>query len=880
MCEKFIIHLHFKEVAILNVCEEFKSKDFELNFDFPISTAKIEVRNEKPLKFENGCKEIESCFILQSDDMIVNEDFMFACFGNGLEGKFELFFKIIFLKKIFPVNLSTDVIVNSKPSKKRKTESIQKEVITKGKINILKLFEQKERKSFVLMEIYNEMEIALSFELNLENSPNILSTLTFKIDKFLNCNKSQDASIEACIRFPYDENFRAAMMRKSKNPREFSSFHFLDDMLTSNNFEINSSLTSKMEFEYENYQTELGLKFLDQLIKNKQNLLIEFRIDEKMMMTFIDLDIFNYPGVHEMTFIVPLYEWNKSIIKELFQQEASLKDEKFFDKKGKKTSIKRKTVEINEPQSLIPITYEEKFSAISIKIKYPKPLINEETIEDFMIQLNNKFQFIDNENLIQKTLKLNDEHFKAIIEEIAEGFKKFLDENPEMSQDEIKKKMESIYNKNELKDAVKALIGNVYNVEQQTQSNHEFKLLMIKVFKILNRKMMKIIKLKWLNEEKQKEIIFEDNLRRHQIEEWIALKNKPRVVEILNNQLKNDEKDVKKLEELAFYEFKLENLKECQETVLKILKIDQYNVMALYFLAYLTYAQNDVDLTIIAMKCLLKLIPKNMEFLMILKELYEEIDYTAGIKYCTIYLRESEFHSLSFNESSMHLNINSNNQIIKILHQQLNFKFTKFLDITKEYLNDIENDIEVKIFRSIEALDECKFYDAVNILKSIEINDANEAIVRILKGNVYYSSHNQWRGVCEYEIAYNLCLKEGIKFPHIPALRCGLWYLDEMKNITKARQYLYFCCKNYSTFNSWNGFGILNCMEMSYKNAEKYLNCANQIHKDCGDNWIYLALVNCKIKRMDIALKCYLTAKNCGVKDNEIVYEVERELEI
>jgi tetratricopeptide (TPR) repeat protein len=404
---------------------------------------------------------------------------------------------------------------------------------------------------------------------------------------------------------------------------------------------------------------------------------------------------------------------------------------------------------------------------------------------------------------------------------------------------------------------------------------------MIEVFKSLNRKMMNILKDKWLKDEKPKENSMDDKLRRNQIEEWLVLKNKPRVIEILNKELKNDDKNIAKLEELAFYQFKLNDFEGCHQTIMKILKNDRANTVGLYLLAYLAYNDDDFNLTITAIKCLLKIIPGSMEFLMILKKLYEDINYTAGVKFCTIYLKDSEFHPI-FKESLLYPQIKPSEPMVKILYQQLNFKFDKFKEITKKCLKQsiTEENFEVKIFNSIDALEECKFSQALKNLKLIAIDDDNEIILRILKGNSLYSQHNQWRAICEYEIAYNLCLKKDIKFPHIPALRCALWYLHDMRNTTKAQRYFHFCCKNYGTFNSWNGLGVVNLMEESYKNAEKYLKCANEIHKNCGGNWIYLALVNCKIKRMDVALKCYLTAKNCGVQENEILFEVERALQI
>lgn len=445
-----------------------------------------------------------------------------------------------------------------KSSKKRKSESLKNEVITKGEIELLRLFQSGKQKSFILMEISENMEIALSFEITLENPPEISSILSIQINSFYNFDISRESAIEACVRFPHDGNFRAVMMKKSNYPQEISSIYLLDDSLDENHFELNSP-SSKIELEYENFQTKRGLKFFHQLIENKQNLLMEFRIDGKMMMTFIDLDVFNYPGVCDVTFFSPLYEWNKGIIKELFQQEACLKDENISEKKARK--ISKKVNEHKEPQSLVPIIFDGKHAAIRVRIKFSTPQTSEDLIEDLIVQLNEKFQFIANESLVEKSLKECDENFKLIIEELAQHFEEYLNENPDASEREIK--IEMINHQKELKEVIKALIGNVYNLERKTKTNHEFKLLMMDVFKELKRKMMKILNDKWVEDEKPEVAPLDFKLRRNQIEEWIIFKNRDKVEEILSRELKNY-RDIKQLEELAIYQFKLGNLFECE----------------------------------------------------------------------------------------------------------------------------------------------------------------------------------------------------------------------------------------------------------------------------------------------------------------------------
>lgn len=233
-----------------------------------------------------------------------------------------------FIKTFSSVNLSIETA--SEAIKKRKNASILNSQVTCGEVNMLhalQKFLNSQNKSFVMMQTIGNMEIAIDYVISFENFPNIASTLLFEIIDFHSFEVNQNSKIEACLRFPYNESFRAAIMRQSEKFFTLTEEFLLDDILLASQVEFSTKKLSKIKLEYENFQSDIGVKFFHQLIAKKQSILMELKVGEKMMMTLIDLDIFNYPDVNEMLFMVPLYEWNKHIIRELFQQDACLTEE-------------------------------------------------------------------------------------------------------------------------------------------------------------------------------------------------------------------------------------------------------------------------------------------------------------------------------------------------------------------------------------------------------------------------------------------------------------------------------------------------------------------------------------------------------------------------
>jgi tetratricopeptide (TPR) repeat protein len=167
------------------------------------------------------------------------------------------------------------------------------------------------------------------------------------------------------------------------------------------------------------------------------------------------------------------------------------------------------------------------------------------------------------------------------------------------------------------------------------------------------------------------------------------------------------------------------------------------------------------------------------------------------------------------------------------------------------------------------------FDDAVGLFSDTEITDENEMMLRIMRGNLFFASGDKWKGVCEYEIAYNISLKTGDKFPHLPAIRCGDWFLKETDNLQKARRFFHHCCKTCPTFHPWMGLGIVCFLELNFFDAEKYFGEANKIYKKSCDNWIYLALTNFKLQRYEMFEQCFLIARKFPVENSLLMDEAE-----
>lgn len=87
MCELFRVLLNIHEILIENIEDEaIEYQEVLLSLEFMGKNVESEVNY--PIILTNGIHEVESNFVLQSNDMLDNEDFMFNVFGNLLKCKF------------------------------------------------------------------------------------------------------------------------------------------------------------------------------------------------------------------------------------------------------------------------------------------------------------------------------------------------------------------------------------------------------------------------------------------------------------------------------------------------------------------------------------------------------------------------------------------------------------------------------------------------------------------------------------------------------------------------------------------------------------------------------------------------------------------------
>lgn len=337
--------------------------------------------------------------------------------------------------------------------------------------------------------------------------------------------------------------------------------------------------------------------------------------------------------------------------------------------------------------------------------------------------------------------------------------------------------------------------------------------------------------------------------------------------------------------EFSVFLLRIGKLKKCEEIVMKYLKHNQDGTFGYYLIAYLMIDKGRIDFAILAMKILTKLQKNNMEFWLLLTMLYEKINYKAGLKHCMMNIHATKFLTDGADEfdSLVFPKLKLEDDISNILNRQLKLKLTHFVELTKKFMEtsllQIQNHIEELQLNFIEFIEKGNFDDAEILLRNIEITNENEMLLRIMKGNLFFETDEQWKGICQYEIAYNIGLRKNIKFPHLLAIRCGDWYEKETDNLQKVRRYFHHSCKVSPTFKACMGMGIVCYREMNFQDSEKYFAEANKIDKSSGDNWIYLALNNFKLNRQEMFAKCFLNARKFHVTNYQLVEEAEKILD-
>ncbi|CAG9798654.1 unnamed protein product [Chironomus riparius] len=875
MCENFQVFIDFKEVYINGISDDFESKEVELSLDF-LGT-KIGSMQDDNIILIDGAQLIKQNFILKSEVCLENEEyFMFQTFGCPV--------KIQLHSKKLEGRL------------KRKSENFQI-LFANGLINLLENLKDLRQKckhvQCISLNVINseKTEVILTYKIKFENAPKLDSTLSIRIDNVHNFPLSQDEIYEAAFQFPFDKKFRAVFMQKVTSASKIGDNSYLmDELLKERNFEIKDS-SSIINLGYENFQTDFGTIMLHDMIRNGQKIVIELKLNDKLYMTCLDLTIFNHPEVTDVNYLVPIYEWNNKLIFTQSLQEACfvVNETASIKKRSSKKSMKTLDSIVAE-DVLTSLIIDDKYVALKINVKLSKALNQEQRLESLMDELNNKFPYkleIKQEDFV---MQQSQKDLHCIIKQMSNVLEKFIDCHSNVSEEELLVDLKKFADSNEFclktdfKKVLTTIIGNTFNQEEKTRTNHEFKLLMMKAFKSLNKQINSILIDRYQKKLTDLKVLLDEKICKWQIEEYIRHGNPKKAEELIEREL-TESFDEAKMREKALYLLKLKKYDELEIMLRKLFRVSRYCSFSLYILSYLCVHKNNFDMAIFLVTILTKLKPQSMEYWILLSSFYGKIGNISGVRFCSIKIQGTEFiPNYKLNDSVIHPEIIFMDPITNILWHQLKFSVLEYYAITKIYAENgyqsLEWSIERIYIEIIELIESKKYQVALDILKRISIDDENEIIVRILKGNVLYEIKEDWKAISEYEIAFNLCLKFELSFPLTPAIRTGSWYLKEMEMFHKAKRYFTYCCKNFGTFDSFMGLGRTDLKLMIYHHAEKSLIEANVINKHSSDNWTLLALTSCKLKKIDTALDCYLTAKNLNANESPEMIEVEKYLDI
>jgi len=776
---------------------------------------------------------------------------------------------------------------------KRKSEKLEV-LFADGSINLLQnlkdIKEKCKQVHFVNLNVHNseKTEVTLIYNIKFENAPDVDSTLSVRIDNIHNFPLNQDEICEAALQFPFDQKFRAVFMQKVTSNFCDNSY-LIDDLLKENSFEIDGS-SSVINVGYENFQTEFGTNLLHDMIKHDQKMLIEFKLNDKMYMTCLDLTVFNHPGVTDVNFLVPIYEWSNKLIINQFHQEACFIDETASNKKRRTKKSMNEVVSFVAEEVLTPIINDGEYAALKVNIKISKAFNQDQTLESLMDELNDKFPYkleIKHEDfLVQQSQK----DLNCIINQMSNVLEKFIDSHSKVDDEELLDGLKKFVNSNDFclktdfKEVLTTIIGNTFNQDEKTGTNHKFKLLMMKAFKNLNQQMNAILIERYQKKLVDPKVLLDEKVCKWQIEEYIRHGEYSKAEDLIEREL-TDNFDELKMREKAYYLLKLKKYEELKVMLRKLFRVSRYCSFSLYILSYLSVLNENYEMAIFLLKILTKLKPQSMEYWILLSNFYDKSGNISGVKFCSIKIQGTKFiPNYRLTDSVIHPEIIFIDPITSILWHQFKFAVPEFYAITKAYAQNACQTLELSIERTyidvIEFIELKKYQEGLDILKGISIDDENEITIRTLKGNILYEIKDTWKAVCEYEIAFNLCLKFKLPFPLIPATRIGFWYLNEMEMLPKAKKYFSYCCEHFRTYDSFTGLGRTDLKLMIYHYAEKSFIEANLIDQYNSDNWILLALTSSKLKKFDTALNCYLTAKKLNAKETPELIEVEKCLDI
>ena len=502
-CERFFdfeIEILTKQITVKNFVQE-GNENFKIELRFfgnKIDEVNKDEEPESSFVLMNGCQDLDLKFKLTNNFGDAKEDFKFNALGDPLLGDF---LKFIITSKFFHDNFSVDLVktANSKMSsddarksaKELKDKKFENPKIATGSINLLynlRRFQNTKIKTFHVNlhpPQNSNLEICIQYQIDFVCSPTIDATLAVEIIHLFNWPLEEEANhLNVVFHFPIENiKFKNVLMHKCQN-NDFNGLGgvLVSDSLKNEQFEFIPE-SEQVCYKYENIQTTPGVNFLTKIIQNKENFLVEIRWNKQVYMSIINLEIFNYEGVNEVKFMVPLYQRNKKTIIDLFDQELNGFPEEIITAKNKKSKVSIQPVEHEEPMDseLVPFMYKDKHVAIVMKVKIAKPLVLPLSVDELKLILNQAAPYIEGISLQDQIVFSNEADFKEIIRKLSKKLEEVINQNAELETYQIKIKIKTmiekgeLFDKEELKKVLKCLIGNKLNLQKKTETNHEFK---------------------------------------------------------------------------------------------------------------------------------------------------------------------------------------------------------------------------------------------------------------------------------------------------------------------------------------------------------------------------------------------------------------------
>lgn len=381
----------------------------------------------------------------------------------------------------------------TKSKKNLKETNVSSVKYTTGSINLIHVLQR--RQSFGIEIFHSELESSENFNLELcvqyrikfVSPPTFPSSLGVENLHFLNWTTEEDPnSVEVAFHFPGEDlKFKPVFMHKYQVKNGFDLGNLLiSDSLENVEYEFQFD-EKKTCYGYENFLSSSSFSFLTDVIRNNENLLVEIRWNKKLYMSIINLDVFNYEGVHEMKFLLPIYHRHEDTIENLFHQEMKgfSEDEK-LDKKNKcRKSSKVIKEEESKSSDLIPFMIKDNHVMMVLNLKIAQPLVEERSVKDLKFILNHKVPFIEEVSPRNQIVSSNEADFKKVVRHIANRIEHVINKNANLDTYQIRMKVKmmvekgELFDKQELKEVLKSLIGNKINLEKKTETNHEFKVI-------------------------------------------------------------------------------------------------------------------------------------------------------------------------------------------------------------------------------------------------------------------------------------------------------------------------------------------------------------------------------------------------------------------